>query len=163
MSVAIQGTLLPAVSSKLGMIDEKSDVRKTFNDYQEESAITLMRMFIPEGHNWENKLISEVHMPTGAIALMIKRGRESIITRGNTRILGGDNLILSVPAYESSDNDSLEEVIITSDNQWCNKTIRELNLSQDLIIALVKRGEENIIPVGDTFIMDGDVVVIYRG
>ena len=34
MSVAIQGTLLPAVSSKLGMIDEKSDVRKTFNDYQ---------------------------------------------------------------------------------------------------------------------------------
>ena len=102
-------------------------------------------------------------MPTGAIALMIKRGRESIITRGNTRILGGDNLILSVPAYESSDNDSLEEVIITSDNQWCNKTIRELNLSQDLIIALVKRGEENIIPVGDTFIMDGDVVVIYRG
>ena len=67
------------------------------------------------------------------------------------------------PAYESSDNDSLEEVIITSDNPWCNKTIREINLSQDLIIALVKRGEENIIPVGDTFIMDGDVVVIYRG
>lgn len=38
------------------MIDEKSDVRKTFNDYQEESAITLMRMFIPKGHNWEISL-----------------------------------------------------------------------------------------------------------
>ena len=63
ISVAIQGTLLPEVSRKLKMIDEKSDVRKTFNDYQEESAITLMRMFIPKGHNWENKLISEVHMP----------------------------------------------------------------------------------------------------
>ena len=57
----------------------------------------------------------------------------------------------------------MTQVIITSDNPWRNKTIRELNLSQDLIIALVKRGEENIIPVGDTFIMDGDVVVIYRG
>ena len=163
ISVAIQGTLLPAVSRKLKMIDEKSDVRKTFNDYQEESAITLMRMFIPKGHNWENKLISEVHMPTGAIALMIKRGRESIITRGNTRILGGDNLILSVPAYVSSDNDSLEERVVTQDDAWCNRTIRELNLPENLIIALVKRGDENIIPVGDTFIMDGDVVVIYRG
>ena len=155
--------MLPAVSRKLKMIDEKSDVRKTFNDYQEESAITLMRMFIPKGHNWENKLISEVHMPTGAIALMIKRGRESIITRGNTRILGGDNLILSVPAYVSSDNDSLEERVVTQDDEWCNRTIRELNLPENLIIALVKRGDENIIPVGDTFIMDGDIVVIYRG
>ena len=49
LSVAIQGTLLPAVSRRLDMIDETSDVRKTFNDYQEESSITLMRMFIPIG------------------------------------------------------------------------------------------------------------------
>ena len=48
LSVAIQGTLLPAVSRRLDMIDETSDVRKTFNDYQEESSITLMRMFIPK-------------------------------------------------------------------------------------------------------------------
>ena len=163
MSVAIQRTLLPMVSRKLNMIDEKSDVRKTFNDYKEESAITLMRMYIPKGHNWENKLISEVHMPTGAISLMIKRGRETIITRGNTKILAGDNIILSIPAYESTENDSLEEIAVTSGNSWCDKTIRELNLPQNLIIALVKRGEENIIPVGDTLIMDGDVVVVYRG
>lgn len=162
LSVAIQGTLLPAVSRRLDMIDETSDVRKTFNDYQEESSITIMRMFIPKGHNWENKLISEVHMPTGAIALMIKRGRETIITRGNTKICGGDNLILSIPAYENGDNDSLEEINITSDNNWCNRTIRQLDLPENLIIALVKRGEENIIPIGDTLIQNGDVVVIYR-
>lgn len=162
LSVTIQGTLLPAVSRRLDMIDETSDVRKTFNDYQEESSITLMRMFIPKGHNWENKLISEVHMPTGAIALMIKRGRETIITRGNTKICGGDNLILSIPAYENGDNDSLEEINITSDNNWCNRTIRQLDLPENLIIALVKRGEENIIPIGDTLIQNGDVVVIYR-
>ena len=153
---------LLSVARRLDMIDETSDVRKTFNDYQEESSITLMRMFIPKGHNWENKLISEVHMPTGAIALMIKRGRETIITRGNTKICGGDNLILSIPAYENGDNDSLEEINITSDNNWCNRTIRQLDLPENLIIALVKRGEENIIPIGDTLIQNGDVVVIYR-
>ena len=43
LSVAIQGTLLPAVSRRLDMIDETSDVRKTFNDYQEESSITHKR------------------------------------------------------------------------------------------------------------------------
>ena len=84
LSVAVQGTLLPYVSRKLDMIDDKADVQKTFNDYQEESAITLMRMYIPKGHNWENKHISEVHMPTGALALMIKRDDETIITRQKT-------------------------------------------------------------------------------
>ena len=38
-------------------------------------------------------------MPTGALALMIKRDDETIITRGNTQILAGDSLILSVPTY----------------------------------------------------------------
>ena len=52
------------------MIDEASDVRKTFNDYQEESAITLMRMYIPKGHNWENKLVREVTVPTGSLAII---------------------------------------------------------------------------------------------
>ena len=51
---------------------------------------------------------------------------------------------------------------ITSDNNWCNRTIRQLDLPENLIIALVKRGEENIIPIGDTLIQNGDVVVIYR-
>ena len=83
-SVAIQGTFLPAIAKRLDMVDESADVRKTFNDYQEESAITLMRMFIPKGHNWENKMIKDVTMPTGSLALMIKRNKETIITRGDT-------------------------------------------------------------------------------
>lgn len=163
LSVAIQGTLLPAVSKKLDLIDEESDVRKTFNDYQDESSITLMRMYIPKGHNWENKLISEVSMPTGALALMIKRNNETIITRGNTKILEGDNLILSVPTYVSNDHDSLEEISIYDSHAWCNKEIRELKLPENLIIAMVKRGEESIIPSGQTKIEKGDTVVIYRG
>ena len=45
-SVALQGSLLPAVARKLHMVDYDNDVRKTFNDYQEETAITLMQMNI---------------------------------------------------------------------------------------------------------------------
>ena len=106
-SVAIQGTLLPAASKKLDMVDESADVRKTFNDYQEESAITLMRMFIPEGHNWVNKMVREVNMPTGSLAIMIKRGKQTIVTRGDTVIHAGDNIILSVPSYEPAANEKL--------------------------------------------------------
>lgn len=162
ISVALQGTLLPYVSAKLDMIDEKADVQKTFNDYQEESAITLMRMYIPKGHNWENKLISEVHMPTGALALMIKREKETIITRGSTRILAGDSLILSVPTYNPDDDEGLEEIVIEKGHSWCNHSIEELKLPENVLIALIKRQDENIIPDGKTVIEQDDVVVLYK-
>ncbi len=161
-SVSIQGTLLPLAAKKLSMVDEESDVRKTFNDYQEESAITLMRMYIPKGHNWENKKIREVSVPTGSLAIMIKRDGETLIPKGDTKILANDCVILSVPAYEPREQENLEEIQIDNTHEWYNKSIAELNLPADLLIALIIRGEENLIPDGNTVIMEKDIVVIYH-
>lgn len=161
-SVAIQGTLLPYIAQKLDMVDNNSDVRKTFNDYQEETSLQLMRMYIPKGHNWENKKIKDVVMPTGALALMIKRGKESIITKGNTLIRAGDNIILSVPPYTPSENEQLQEHVITKKDAWCNKMIGELELDIDVLIAMVLRDGESIIPDGKTMLYENDVVVLYR-
>nr|WP_296031796.1 potassium/proton antiporter [uncultured Dorea sp.] len=162
LSVAIQGTFLPKMASLFGMIDEDCDVRKTFNDYKEESAITMMRMYIPCGHNWENRCVSEVSIPTGSLALMIKRGDDTIIPRGDTVIKAEDNVILSVPTFEPEEEEDLQENVIDSRHEWCNKKIRELNLPKDILIALIKRGDDNIIPTGKTRILDGDIVVTYQ-
>lgn len=161
-SVAVQGTLLPKVAQKLDMIDESMDVRKTFNDYQEESAITLMRMYIPEGHSWENKLVRDVNMPTGSLAIMIKRNHETIITKGDTKILAGDNVILSVPAYQPNEHEKLEEIVIDHNHTWRNQTIASLKLPPNELIAMIIRGDENLIPDGKTVILENDIVVTYH-
>ncbi|MCI5959304.1 MAG: potassium/proton antiporter [Lachnospiraceae bacterium] len=160
-SVAIQGTLLPWTAKKLEMTDDSMDVRKTFNDYCEESAITLMRMYIPKGHNWENRQIKDVSMPTGSLALMLKRGKETMIPKGDTTILADDTLILSVPAYEPKDQEKLQEIEIDKKHSWCGKRIEELNLPSDMLIALIIRKEQNLIPDGKTVILEGDTVVAY--
>lgn len=161
-SVAIQGTLLPAVAKKLGMVDEKSDVRKTFNDYQEETALQLMRLNIPKGHNWEYKKIREVSMPAGSLAIMIKRGNETVITKGDTEIFAGDDIILTVPPYEPSEQDQLEEHNISKDSQWCNKAIGELDIPKDMLIAMIIRDGGTVIPNGQTVLKENDKVVMYR-
>lgn len=161
-SVTIQGTLLPYVARKLDMVDDTMDVRKTFNDYQEESAITLMRMYIPQGHNWENKLVKQVSIPTGSLALMIKRKNETIIPKGDTQIHAGDSVILSVPAYEPAEHEKLEEIRIDKEHSWCNRSIEELHLSPNELIALIIRGDENLIPDGKTIILENDIVVSFR-
>ena len=161
-SVAVQGTLLARVAKLLRMTDDSSDVRKTFNDYQEDSDFTLMRMFIPEGHFWENKQIKEVPMPAASLALMIKRGDETLITKGDTKILSGDNIILSVPAYTPSESEQLQEIPIDQGHSWCNQSIAHLNLPADTLIAMILRGSETIIPDGGTVIQRGDIVVTYQ-
>lgn len=161
-SVAIQGTLLPAVARKLNMVDENADVRKTFNDYQEEMAFQLMKMHIPAGHPWENKKISQVNMPTDSLAIMIKRGNETIIAKGDTDIRAGDDVILSVEPYVPSEEEKLQERHITKKDGWLNKTIGELNIPKDTLIAMIVREGETIIPNGKTVVKENDIVVMYK-
>lgn len=162
LSVSIQGGLLPLVSKKLRMVDDNADVRKTFNDYQEENALRLMRMYIPKGHNWADKKVKEVCMPHGSLAIMIKREDENIITKGDTVILPDDTVILSVPPYFPSDDEKLEEIVIDVNHKWCGRIVGELGLKEDELIALIIRDGETVIPDGKTKIIGGDRVVIYR-
>lgn len=161
-SVAIQGSLLPLVSKKLDMIEEGGNILKTFNDYQEESAITMIRFFIAEGHGWIDKRIQDIHLPAGSLALMIKRNGENIIPKGDTIIKAEDSVILSVPEYESTGEVNLKEIKIDRYHSWNGKSIAELKLPENILIALLKRGDENIIPRGKTVIHENDVVVIYE-
>lgn len=160
MSMLVQGTLLPAAATRLKLIDNNSDVLKTFNDYREEDSITMMRMFIPENHNWQNKKLSEISLPTGSLALMIKRGDETIIPSGDTVILANDSVILSVPPYEADKSLQLREVYIHDEHRWCNHAIRDLYLRKTLFIVMIKRNGESIIPSGATEILSGDIVVV---
>lgn len=161
-SVAIQGGLLPWIAEKTNMVCDDADVRKTFNDYQEETSLQLMRMHIPNNHNWSNKKVKEVSMPHGSLAIMIKRGDETIVTKGDTRILPNDTIILSVPPYVPSEDEKLEEIVIDSSHEWCGKVIGDLELKADELIALILRDHESIIPDGRTKIVQGDTVVVYR-
>ena len=162
LSVAVQGSLLPYVAKKLNMVDEEDDVKKTFNDYQEDSALTMMRVFVPEGHAWENKTIEKAGIPNDSLALIIKREGETIIPKGDTVIKANDSIILSIPEYDSKEDIKLSEIPIDKSHKWCNKSIEELNLPDNILVALIKRGDENVIPRGKTRILEDDIVVIYN-
>lgn len=160
ISITVQGALLPKVASRLDLIDNDSDVLKTFNDYKEEDSITMMRMFVPEDHHWAGKKVSEITMPTGSLAVMIKRGEDTIIPRGETVVEPNDNVILSVPPVETDRSLKLREIPIIASHPWAFHRIRDLKLPESLLIVMIKRGEECLIPTGATEITSGDVVVV---
>lgn len=97
LSLAIQGTFLPWVAKKTNMIDENVDIRKTFNDYQEECAIKFMHLIVPAQHQWIGKKISEISFPDGSLALYIKRDGKRVLPKESTKIREGDRITLTLP------------------------------------------------------------------
>ena len=100
LSVAFQGSFLPWIARKTGMIDEKVDIRKTFNDYHEECAIKFVRMTIPTDHQWVGKKIHEIKFPDGALVLYIKREGKRVLPMESMKIKEGDRLTLTLPVEE---------------------------------------------------------------
>ena len=161
LSVAFQGSLLPIASKLTNMIDETGDVRKTFTDYQEESAVSLIQIYIGEGHIWKNKKLREIALPQDTLAVFVKRHGEEIVPKGNTELLEGDYLVLNAPVYNSS-NGVLEEHTLTKNHSWTGKQISELNLPEHSLIVMITRNGKTLIPRGKTTLQDKDVVVVLQ-
>ncbi|WP_287477323.1 TrkA C-terminal domain-containing protein [Anaerostipes sp.] len=134
----------------------------TFNDYQDDASMNLMQIHINEGHGWQNQLIRDVNLPEGSLAMLIRRQDETIIPKGDTRILAGDEVVLNVPAYESVNDIELREITIDKDHPWNGCRIEDLDLEDHVLVAMIKREDRNIIPKGQTKIQEGDVVVVYN-
>lgn len=161
ISVAVQGTLLPEAARRLHLIDEKNDVLKTFNDYQEESAMTLMQMHISAGHHWENRKLKDVTLPEGSLAMVIRRKDGIIIPKGDTVIQAGDEIALNVPTYEPANEIALREINIDQEHPWRNRKIKDLDLEDHVLVAMIRRKAQDLIPNGETMICKDDVIVIY--
>lgn len=163
LSVSVQGSLLPWAARKLDMTDDREDVFRTFNDYVEENSLSLMRVFISKNHKWANKQVKEIRFPENSLALLVNRKGTSLVCKGDTLILPGDILILSVPPYKPAETELLEERTLSVQDPWVNHSLAQLNLGDDLLVAMVRRDHKVIIPDGSTILQPDDTVVLYRG
>lgn len=160
-SIILQGSLLPAVAKRCNMIDENSDVMRTFTDYSENARIQFVQLPIGSRHPWVGKKICEIQTLPGTLISVIKRGNQVVVPKGQTEILEGDIIVLGAQGFSDNQDILLKEITITPDHRWCNKKISEAKFYKNTIIVMITRGDEIIIPDGNTVIQDQDLVVVY--
>lgn len=160
ISISVQGSLLPFVSNKLNMIDETSDIRKTFTDYQEENDIQFIRIKINENNPWCNMLLKDLSLPAQILVVTIERNSKMIIPNGNTSIEPNDIVILTAPTFKDTKNMEMSEIEISADHDWIGKSIKDLNLSNNTLIVMIKRNNDTIVPNGNTIIELNDTLVL---
>lgn len=143
------------------MVDAESNVFKTFNDYQEEVDVQLIKTKVPQGHPWEGKTIGQLNLVADTLVVMIKRGEERIVPNGNTVIEAGDTLVISGAVYRDDKISRLTEMTVDHGDPWEGKTIRDISLPEHALIILVKKENgKTVVPNGTTKIHSGDILVL---
>lgn len=162
ISIVMQGSLLPAVAKRLKMIDEAGDVSRTFNDYQEETDLSFIKLKVDAGHPFAGRSLAQIgEAASMLVVLILRHGAEPVIPNGDTVIETGDLLVLAAPTFEERAGVSLREHHIGEHHHWAGCALHELpHGGRRFIVVLLKREGETIIPNGDTQLLPGDDVVI---
>ena len=68
--------------------------------------------------------------------------------------------IKRISEYAAEQDVRFIKITLTAKDAWAGKTVRELGLPAGVILAVVQRGQETVIPRGDTALKAGDALVL---
>lgn len=153
---------IPTGIISAGFVDQYSTMKRR-SDYGYEADMHFIRVHIEEGDRWCDKRIADLLLPAGVIVAIIKRKNEVLIPRGDVVLQEEDMVVLGAIPYEEDENEriNLKEVMLRKQNPWTGVRIRDLDISRQSIIVLVKRRNKSLIPNGNMILEAGDRVFLY--
>ena len=135
---------------------------KTVGDYAEEENLHFIRVKILDSDVWNGKKIMELALPKDVIIVAIQRGKDTIIPRGDTVIEKGDVIVMCAEKVKDIQPIDLKEIVINEGHSWNGVAIKNLDISRQSYIFMVRRNGKAILPKGSLVIKAGDIVLLYE-
>lgn len=153
---------IPTGIISAGFVDQYSSIKRR-NEYGYEEDMHFIRVHITEEDKWFHKRIADLSLPAGVIVAIIKREEEIIIPRGDVVLLEDDLVVLGAIPYEEDEKEhiNLKEIVLKKQNPWTGVKIKDLDISRQSVIVLVKRRNKSLIPNGNMVLEAGDKVFLY--
>lgn len=129
--------------------------------HSEEHELKFVTSVIPQGHSWCGKKVKEVAFPPQIILVTIIRDGEALVPNGDTVMVENDTLVIGAKHYRGDEYINLKEIIIKEEHEWIGKQIKDLDISRQELIVMIRRKRRTIIPNGVTYIKEGDAVILY--
>ena len=151
---------IPTGIISAGFVDQYSRLKR-ISEYASEEDVHFIKVNLRRHDKWVDKQIMDLGLPGGIIVAMIRRGGENIVPRGNVVLKSGDTLILGAEGVKDDRHIDLKEVVLLKHNPWNGQYIRDLDISRQTIIVMVKRNGAVLVPKGDLMLLEGDRVILY--
>ena len=151
---------IPTGIISAGFVDQYSRIKR-LSEYAHESDIHFIKVSLLPKDPWVGKTIVELGLPAGVIVAAIQRNRKIVVPRGSVELRAGDTLVLGAKSLGNDKHIDLKEMVLRSQNPWNGQRIRDLDISRQTIIVMVKRRGRALIPNGDLVLKEGDRIILY--
>lgn len=151
---------IPTGIISAGFVEQYSRLKR-ISELANEEDIHFIKVHLSQKDHWVGHTITELGLPHGVIVAAVQRGRKIIVPRGDVSLLEEDTLVLGAEPFKDDRHIDLKEIVLHKQNPWNGHSIRDLDISRQTIIVLVKRGGKMLIPRGDLILLEGDKVVLY--
>ena len=95
------------------------------------------------------------------IIAAIQRKQEIVVPRGNVMLMDNDILVLGAIPRSDNQHIELKEIVLRKQHPWNGQYIRDLDISRQTLIVMIKRDGKRLIPKGDQMLLAGDRVTLY--
>lgn len=151
---------IPTGIISAGFVDQYSRI-KHMSEYGRENDVHFIKMRLGENDRMTGLEIRNLGLPEGVLVAAIQRGSNVLVPRGDTVLTAGDIIVLGAEALNNDRHIQLKELVLTGHNPWIGTMIRDLDISRQTFIVLIKRNGKALIPKGDTVLLENDSVLLY--
>lgn len=151
---------IPTGIISAGFVDQYSRVKR-LSEYANETDIHFIKVSLSKRDPWAGRTIQELGLPGGIIVAAIQREEKIIVPRGSVELQEDDTLVLGAKSLGDDRHIDLKEMVLRSQSPWNGQRIRDLDISRQTIIVMVRRKGNVLIPNGDLVLQEGDSIILY--
>ena len=151
---------IPTGILSAGFVEQYSLIKKS-TDYLMEKELKFIKLIITKDHNWNEKKVCELSLPRGLILAAVLRNGETLMPKGDMKLFEGDCVVIGARDCDVNVDVNLKQVELREHHPWVGHKIKELDISRHTLIVMIRRGDNAIVPNGDTLIKSGDIVFMF--
>ena len=151
---------IPTGIISAGFVDQYSRIKR-MSEYGNESDVHFIRIQLTENDKWVGKTIAQIDLPERVTIAVISRKHRILVPRGSLVLRQDDVLVLGAESFRDKEHIKLKEVVLLKNNPWVGERIRELDISRQTVIVMIKRNGKVMIPNGNMILYEHDVVFLY--
>lgn len=126
-----------------------------------EKDIQFIKIRLQQKDPWVGRPVSQLELPYGLILTAIHREHDVLVPKGDLTLEQNDTVILAAEPLPGDLHVELKQVTLLSENPWNDQYVRDLDISRQSVIVMIKRGKRVIIPNGGTRLKEGDTLLLH--
>ncbi|MBR3518129.1 MAG: ion transporter [Lachnospiraceae bacterium] len=165
MGIAITMLGVGLVAIPTGIISagfvEQYERFRTQSEEAEETDVHFIKVPLAGKDPWTGRKIMQLDLPRGIIIAAVQREEQVLVPGGDVELKAGDAIILGVEGSRDGLNLQLKEIELKERHEWNGQKIRDLDISRQTFIVLIRRGSKTVLPNGDMRLQEGDHLYLY--